>query len=301
MNGQDYVFDKNLQGDIIRIYDENFSSVVKYTYDAWGKILSIDGTGASTIGEYNSLRYRGYYYDSDTGLYYHNSRYYDPVMCRFVNADGYASTGQGITGNNMYAYCGNNPINMIDTEGTCHGYANNPNLDSPASGVRWGYNCGSYGIHVRHPITSPVDHSDYRNDAPSAAYGSKRKNGRTHKGVDYYPSDSKNNSKYGSDGSAKHVYAMLSGTVIDYIPNFYAGTSALVIDHGKFIALYGEISTDYRVGDKVLHGQDLGTMAISWDNTLMLHLEIFKGGYGAYSRENPYRIDPTYTYSLHDR
>ena len=119
MNGQDYVFDQNLQGDIIRIYDENFSSVVKYTYDAWGKILSIDGTGASTIGEYNSLRYRGYYYDSDTGLYYLNSRYYDPVMCRFVNADGYASTGQGIKGNNMYAYCQYNPIMLIDQGGIC--------------------------------------------------------------------------------------------------------------------------------------------------------------------------------------
>ena len=114
MNGQDYVFEKNLQGDIIRIYDENFSSVVKYTYDAWGKILSIDGTGASTIGEYNSLRYRGYYYDSDTGLYYLNSRYYDPVMCRFVNADGYASTGQGIKGHNMYVYCLYNPVAYYD-------------------------------------------------------------------------------------------------------------------------------------------------------------------------------------------
>ena len=117
VNGQDYVFEKNLQGDIIRIYDENFSSVVKYTYDAWGKILSIDGTGASTIGEYNSLRYRGYYYDSDTGLYYLNSRYYDPVMCRFVNADAYNSTGLGIQGHNMYSYCLNNPIRYYDNGG----------------------------------------------------------------------------------------------------------------------------------------------------------------------------------------
>ncbi len=305
VNGVDYLFGRNLQGDIVAIYNESLTSVVQYTYDSWGKVLSVDGSMADTIGEYNSLRYRGYYYDSDTGLYYLNSRYYDPVMCRFVNADGYASTGQGIQGNNMYAYCLYNPINYSDNGGTiCHIH----------DGGRSGPECMFInGICIYHgttecclaepqvpAITSPVNHADYRNDAPSAAFGSKRSGGRTHKGVDFYPSDSKNDSLYGSDGTPRNVYAMSSGTVIDYLSNFYSGTSAIVIDHGSFVALYGEISTNLKIGDTVAQGQHIGTMKVSWDNTLMLHLEIFEGGYGSYSRNNPYRVDPTYTYSLPD-
>ena len=76
VNGEDYLYGRNLQGDIIAIYNESFQAVAHYTYDAWGKVLSVGGVMADTIGEYNSLRYRGYYYDSDTGLYYLNSRYY---------------------------------------------------------------------------------------------------------------------------------------------------------------------------------------------------------------------------------
>ena len=116
VNGADYLL--NLQGDIVAIYNESLASVVQYTYDSWGKVLSCTGSMADTIGEYNSLRYRGYYYDSDTGLYYLNSRYYDPVLCRFVNADGYTFTDQGMTSFNMYNYCGYNPIDRIDITGT---------------------------------------------------------------------------------------------------------------------------------------------------------------------------------------
>ena len=72
---------------------------------------------SSTIGQKNPLRYRGYYYDEETGFYYLQSRYYDPVVRRFINADGYVSTGQGILANNMFAYCGNNPVNRADPGG----------------------------------------------------------------------------------------------------------------------------------------------------------------------------------------
>ena len=75
---------------------------------------------ASTLGAHNPLRYRGYVYDTETGLYYLQSRYYDPEMGRFINADGYASTGQGILGTNMFAYCGNNPVKNIDQLGTSY-------------------------------------------------------------------------------------------------------------------------------------------------------------------------------------
>ena len=74
-------------------------------------------SNASHIANINPLRYRGYYYDRETGLYYLNSRYYDPETGRYINADVYVSTGQGILGNNMFAYCGNNPISRSDPNG----------------------------------------------------------------------------------------------------------------------------------------------------------------------------------------
>ncbi len=113
----DYLLVSNIQGDIIGIYDSNGTRVVTYVYDAWGRILSTTGTGANTIGVYNPLRYRGYYYDTETGLYYVSSRYYDPEIGRFINADGYVSTGQGVLGYNMFAYCGNDPVNRKDPTG----------------------------------------------------------------------------------------------------------------------------------------------------------------------------------------
>ena len=69
------------------------------------------------MAEINPLRYRGYYYDVETGFYYLQSRYYDPVVSRFINADSYASTGTGLLSYNMFAYCGNNPVNNSDPSG----------------------------------------------------------------------------------------------------------------------------------------------------------------------------------------
>lgn len=74
-------------------------------------------TDTSHIGHRNPIRYRGYYYDIETGLYYLQSRYYDPEVGRFISADEYISTGQGINGNNMFAYCFNNPVNRVDYTG----------------------------------------------------------------------------------------------------------------------------------------------------------------------------------------
>ena len=73
---------------------------------------------SGAMAEVNPLRYRGYYFDQETGLYYLKSRYYDPFVCRFVNADVYVSTGQDILGANMFVYCNNNPTKMADDEGT---------------------------------------------------------------------------------------------------------------------------------------------------------------------------------------
>ena len=107
----------NAQGDVIAIIDDYAERVVNYEYSAWGELLSVTGSKADTIGTLNPFRYRGYCYDTETGLYYLNSRYYDPTTQRFVNGDGYASTGQGILGNNMFAYCLNNPVNCNDADG----------------------------------------------------------------------------------------------------------------------------------------------------------------------------------------
>ena len=113
----DYYYIKNLQGDVVAICDAARNKVVEYTYDAWGKVLSTTGSMASSIGNSNPYRYRGYWFDSETGLYYLQSRYYDPQTGRFVNADSTISTGQGFLGYNMFVYCLNNPVNGSDPTG----------------------------------------------------------------------------------------------------------------------------------------------------------------------------------------
>ncbi len=116
-NGTEYYYLRNGQNDIVGIMDGSGTKVVEYTYDSWGKPLTVTGTLATTLGANNPFRYRGYYYDTETGLYYLQTRYYDPEVCRFISADVYLSTGQGIVGSNMYAYCNNNPANMTDPSG----------------------------------------------------------------------------------------------------------------------------------------------------------------------------------------
>jgi RHS repeat-associated protein len=82
-NGTQYYYVKNLQGDVMRIVDTSGTVVANYFYDAWGKVTN----SGTIIGLYNPIRYRGYYYDTDTGFYYLQSRYYDPVVKRFISAD----------------------------------------------------------------------------------------------------------------------------------------------------------------------------------------------------------------------
>lgn len=114
-----YLYAVNAQGDVVAILDTAGNAVVEYAYDAWGNLLSTTGGMALTLGAYNPLRYRGYVYDTETGFYYLQSRYYDPELSRFINADTLVSTGQGLLGNNMFAYCNNNPGNYSDPSGMC--------------------------------------------------------------------------------------------------------------------------------------------------------------------------------------
>ena len=93
---------------------------MEYTYDAWGNILTVTGGMANTLGKANPLRYRGYIYDEETRLYYLQSRYYDPQIGRFINADDTAYLGANgdFISYNLFTYCHNNPVNMADNGGT---------------------------------------------------------------------------------------------------------------------------------------------------------------------------------------
>ncbi len=118
-NDTTYYYEKNMQGDIVAILDTDGNVVVEYTYDSWGKQVSVTGELANTIGQINPLRYRGYYYDTETELYYLQSRYYSPDLMRFISQDDPAlSNAQGEPiGSNLYVYCLNNPVISSDSTG----------------------------------------------------------------------------------------------------------------------------------------------------------------------------------------
>ena len=110
---QSYHYVLNAQGDVVQLNYQGGTVYAQYTYDAYGNVLTKSGS----LADVNPLRYRGYYCDTETGFYYLQSRYYDPAVRRFLNADSYGSTGQGFLGFNMFAYCGNNPVNACDHQG----------------------------------------------------------------------------------------------------------------------------------------------------------------------------------------
>ena len=121
----DCYFVCNWRGDVIQIYNASGTLVGSYTYDAWGRVTE-NATSADTenITETNPIRYRGYYYDTETRLYYLKSRYYDPAVKRFLNVDGLVSTSIEDAAKNMFAYCTNNPVFYADSEGNCKYKAN---------------------------------------------------------------------------------------------------------------------------------------------------------------------------------
>jgi RHS repeat-associated protein len=116
INGE-YYYIRNAQGDIIGLFDKAGALVVSYTYDSWGKLISTTGTAASTVGVKNPYRYRGYRYDTETGLYYLQSRYYNAEWGRFVNADTLLGETGELLSHNIFAYCQGSPINYLDTIG----------------------------------------------------------------------------------------------------------------------------------------------------------------------------------------
>jgi len=120
-------FEKNLQGDIVAVYNSAGTKLVSYTYDAWGNFTITVSSGVTTlerliVREYNPFHYRSYYFDAETEWYYLQSRYYNPEWGRFINADGLAVLGvcDELRGYNLFAYCANNPIMAVDYTGYFH-------------------------------------------------------------------------------------------------------------------------------------------------------------------------------------
>ena len=123
LGSENYWYIKNIQGDIVGVIDKTSTLLYQYQYDAWGNPTVLDAQGnvispdASHIANSNPLRYRGYFFDTETGFYYLLSRYYDPATCRFINADVQFSIGGDLTQINLFAYCDNNPVNRSDPSG----------------------------------------------------------------------------------------------------------------------------------------------------------------------------------------
>ena len=146
-NGGMYYYVKNVQGDIIRIINEGGTTLVTYTYDAWGNIIKQTDATNYNLANVNPFKYRSYVYDYETGLYYLNSRYYDPTTGRFLNADIYCDTMSSVLGTNMFTYCNNNPVNQIDPNGTdamwlqfpdgANGFGHTSLLLQDATGTWW--------------------------------------------------------------------------------------------------------------------------------------------------------------------
>jgi len=115
-----YYYEKNLQGDVIAIYNASGTKLVSYTYDAWGNFTRTDvASSVPDVVKNNPITYRGYYYDHDLDLYYLTTRYYDPETYRFVTADdpAYLGANGDLISYNLYAYCSNNPVMYVDPTG----------------------------------------------------------------------------------------------------------------------------------------------------------------------------------------
>ena len=153
-----YYFQRNLQGDVVAIYDTNGTLKAKYLYDAWGNCTIASETTSYDVANANPIRYRGYYYDDDTGLYYCNARYYSPKWRRFISPDDTAYLNpENVNGLNLYCYCNNDPISIKCSYGAVEkshlpaavsaGHSTSSGINKPATG-NW-------------PVSTPMLHSKF--------------------------------------------------------------------------------------------------------------------------------------------
>jgi RHS repeat-associated protein len=150
LNGVEYYYIRNNQGDIIGLHDSTGAEVVSYSYDSWGKLISTTGTLASTVGVKNPYRYRGYRYDTETSLYYLQSRYYNADWGRFVNVDALIGETGELLSHNMFAYCQGNPINYSDPTGYAKAISEEGGGGCGYGGRGGGYS-GARGIKISLP------------------------------------------------------------------------------------------------------------------------------------------------------
>ena len=166
-DGAEYFYLKNAQGDVTGLVNSSGTQVVAYTYDAWGNPLTTTGTMADTLGKLNPFRYRGYVYDTETGLYYLGSRYYNPTWGRFVNADSESlitASPKSVTWDkNLFAYCDSNPVVRIDSEG----HAWNIIIGAVVGGIT----SGGMSILTSLAVGEPIDWGLVAIDAISGAVG----------------------------------------------------------------------------------------------------------------------------------
>ena len=153
-----YYYQRNLQGDVVALYDENGTRKVEYAYDAWGNCTITYGAGTD-LAKSNPIRYRGYYYDRETGLYYLNARYYNPQWRRFISPDDTADINpETVNGLNRYCYCNNNPVTtayvtLEGNEATNNGAAYSPKTAYRAIGNTDQFNLSALPWLIDHSTT----------------------------------------------------------------------------------------------------------------------------------------------------
>lgn len=118
LNGTEYLYTLNEQGDVTGILDSSGNRLITYSYDAWGKYTIVSNSTSNKIGSLNPMRYRGYYLDSETGFFYVGSRYYESNTGRLINVNepNYVNSNDSVSVN-LFAYCNNSPVNRIDLSG----------------------------------------------------------------------------------------------------------------------------------------------------------------------------------------
>ena len=122
-NGAKYFYIRDTMQNILGIIDASGACVVQYNYSAYGECISVTGDMAGTVGEVNSFRYKGYYFDRETGFFYCKSRYYLPEWKRWLNSDNFTMLEMAdVNKLNLFSYCANNPIMNVDESGFKHNW-----------------------------------------------------------------------------------------------------------------------------------------------------------------------------------
>ncbi|MGD9909804.1 MAG: RHS repeat-associated core domain-containing protein [Candidatus Izemoplasmatales bacterium] len=163
VNGIEYFYIYNIFGDVSYLVDTSGVTVVEYRYDAFGNITY---QTPGTLSELNPYRYRGYRYDVESGLYYLQSRYYNPETGRFINADGLLKASNTVLGHNMFSYTENNPVNFVDFGGYCYDWTDEDG-DGDRNDQQDDGGCGSGG---NQSVNGEVTSSQTSSSGSSSGY-----------------------------------------------------------------------------------------------------------------------------------